>query len=42
MTPFNGWGSTASRVWSHYKETVYFLQLSPQKFLVLDWSTSER
>ena len=24
---------------SHYEETVYFLPLSPQKFLVFIWST---
>ena len=35
MTPFYGWGSTASRVQNHYDGTVYFLLLSPQKFLVL-------
>ena len=39
---FYGWGSTASRLQSHYEETVYFLALNPQKFLVLIWSTSER
>ena len=35
MTPFYGWGSTALRLRSHYKETVYFLALSPQQFLIL-------
>ena len=35
----NGWGSTASRLQSHYEETLYFLPLSSQKFLVLIWST---
>ena len=35
MLPFYGWGSTASRLQSHYEETVYFLPLSSQKFLVL-------
>ena len=35
MTPFYGWGSTASRLQSHYEEAVYFLPLSSQKFLVL-------
>ena len=34
MAPFYGWGSTASRLQSHYKETVYFLPLSFQIFLV--------
>ena len=33
--PFYGWGSTVSRLQSHYKETVYFLPLGPQDFLVL-------
>ena len=33
MAPFYGWGSTASRL--HFEEAVYFLPLSPQKFLVL-------
>ena len=42
MTPFYGWGSTASRLQSHFEETVYFLQPSSQKVLVLIWSTSER
>ena len=35
MTNFYGWGSTASRLQSHYKETVYFLPLpfaEPQKY----------
>ena len=41
MVPFNGWGSTASRLQSHYDEAVCFLPLSSQKFLVLIWSTSE-
>ena len=35
MAPFYGWGSTASRLQSHYKEAVYFLPLSFQIFLVL-------
>ena len=35
MAPFYGWGSTVSRLQSHYEETVYFLPLSPQEFLVL-------
>ena len=39
MPPFYGWGSTVS---SHYKEAVYFLPLSSQEFLVLNWSTSDR
>ena len=38
LAPFYGWGSIVS---SHYEETVYFLPLSSQKFLVLIWSTSE-
>ena len=29
MAPFYGWGSTAWRLQSHYKETVYLLPLSP-------------
>ena len=28
MTPFYGWGSTALRLQSHYKEAVYFLPLT--------------
>ena len=28
MVPFYGWGSTVSRLLSHYKETVYFLPFS--------------
>ena len=35
MDPFYGWASTVSMLQSHYEEAVYFLQLSPQKFLVL-------
>ena len=41
MATFYGWGSTASKLHSHYEETVYFLPLSPQKFLVLILLTSE-
>ena len=36
-----GRGSTVSRQQSHNDETVYFLPLSPQEFLVLIWWTSE-
>ena len=32
---FYGWGSTVSRLQIHYKETVYFLSISPQEFLVI-------
>ena len=35
MAPFYGWGSTTSRLQSHYKEPVYFLPLISQKFLLL-------
>ena len=35
MAPFYGWGSTVSRLQSHYEETVYLLPLSSQKFLVM-------
>ena len=35
------WGSTASRLQSHYKEIVYFLPLSSQKFQVLIRSISD-
>ena len=35
MAPFYGWGSTASRLESHFEEAVYFLPLSSQKLLVL-------
>ena len=41
MAPFYGWGSTASRIQSHYEEAVYLLPLSSQKFLALIWSTLE-
>ena len=41
MVPFYGWASTASRQQSQYEETVYFLPLSSQRFLVLIRSTSE-
>ena len=41
MAPFNGLGLIPPRLQNHYEETVYFLQLSYQKFLVLIWSTSE-
>ena len=33
MAPFYGWSSTIPRLWSHYKETIYFLTLSPQEAL---------
>ena len=39
--PFLWIGSTVSRLQSHYEETVYFLPLSPQEFLVLILSTWE-
>ena len=42
MAPFYRWGSTAPRLYSHFKEAVYFLLLSSQKFLALILSTSER
>ena len=35
MSPFYGRGLTALMLQSHYKEAVYFLPLSSQKFLVL-------
>ena len=41
IAPFYGWGSTVSRLQSHYKEAVYFLPVSSQTLLVLIWSTSE-
>ena len=28
MAPFYGWGSTASRLHSHYKEAAYFLPIT--------------
>ena len=40
MALFYGWGSTASRLESHFEEAVYLLSLSYQKFLVLISSTS--
>ena len=30
MAPSNEWGSTISRLQSHFKDTVYFLSLSPR------------
>ena len=39
--PFYGWGSTVSRLHSHYEETVHFLPLGPQGFRVLNWETLE-
>ena len=41
MAPFYRWGSTVSRIQSHYEETVCFLSFSSQEFLVLNWSTLE-
>ena len=41
MTPLLGRGLTALRLQSHNKKTVYFVPLSPQKFLALIWSTHE-
>ena len=41
MAPIYGSGSTISRLQNHYKETVYFLLLSPREVLVLIWSNSE-
>ena len=41
-TAFYGWGSTISRLQSHYEKAAHFLPLISQKFLVLIWSTSER
>ena len=38
---FFGWGSTVSRLQSHYEETVYFLPFSCQEFLVFNWSILE-
>ena len=35
MVHFYGWGSTVSRLQTHYEEAVYYLYLSSQKFLVL-------
>ena len=43
MVPFYGWGSTVSRLKSHYEETVYFLPLSSKESShILTWSTLER
>ena len=41
MTPFHGWGSTVTRLQSHYQEKVYFLPQTSQKVLVLVWSILE-
>ena len=40
MDPFYGWGSTASRL-EPFKEAVYFIALSSQKFLILILLTVE-
>ena len=42
MAPFYEWGLTASRLYSHFEEAVYFLPLGSQKFLVLILSSSKR
>ena len=39
MAHIYGWGSNTSRLQSHFKEVVYFLPLSSQKFQNI---TSER
>ena len=41
MTPSYGWGSTASRLQSNYKEVVYLEPVSSEIFQALVWSTSE-
>ena len=41
IVPFYGWCLTASRLQSHFKNTVYFFPFSFQNFLVLIWLTSE-
>ena len=41
MATLYGWGSTVSRLQSHFEETVYFLTLGRQEFLVFIWLTSE-
>ena len=33
MAPFYGWGSTFSRLQSHYEEIIYFLPLVPRRSL---------
>ena len=37
MAHFYGWGSTASRLQSHFEEAVCFLRLSSQKFQNITW-----
>ena len=40
MAPFYGYGSTISRLQSHYEVTVKFLPLSSKDFLVLiSWTS---
>ena len=41
MTPFYGWDSTVVRLQNHYERTVYFLPLSPNKFMGLILLTLE-
>ena len=41
MAPFYGRGSIVPRLQSYLEETVYFLPLSFQEFLLLIWSTSK-
>ena len=37
MAPFYGWGSTVSKLQSHYEEIVYLLPFSSKEVLVLNW-----
>ena len=41
MAPFEGWGSTLSRLQSHEIETAYLPPLSPQEYLELIFTTSK-
>ena len=36
MAPFYGWGSTDSRLQSHYEKTVYCLAFNSQELVVLN------
>ena len=41
MSPFYVWGPTVSRIQNHYEESVPFLPLGPQEYLVLIPSASK-
>ena len=42
MPPLYGWIFIAWRLQSYFEETVYFLPLRPQKFVVVIWLTLKK